>query len=116
LLGHIPLPISFTFSVFTVALIAGTSIIGLHPIVPVTILSGGIDPSSVQINPLYFTVLLLGSWGLSNPISPASAVNNLLAGLLKKTVFEVAALNYKFAGCMAIVLVIYLLVVGILTH
>jgi hypothetical protein len=112
LLGHIPLlPISFTFSVFTVVLIAGTSIIGLHPIVPVTILAGGIDPLSMQISPIYFAVLLLGSWALSNPISPASAVNNLLAGLLKKTVFEVAAPNYKFAGCMAIVLVIYLMIV-----
>lgn len=112
LLGHIPLPISLTFSVFTVALIAGTSLIGLHPIVPVTILVGGIDPLSMQISPIYFAVLLLGSWALSNPISPASAVNNLLAGLLKKTVFEVAAPNYKFAGCMAIVLLIYLMVVG----
>jgi hypothetical protein len=111
LLGHIPLPLSFTFSVFTVALIAGTSIIGLHPIVPVTILAGGIDPLSMQITPSCFAVLLLGSWGLSNPISPASAVNNLLAGLLKKTVFEVAAPNYKFAGCMAIALIIYLMVI-----
>jgi hypothetical protein len=111
LLGHIPLPLSFTFSGFTVVLIAGTSIIGLHPIVPVTILAGGIDPLSMQISPIYFAILLLGSWGLSNPISPASAVNNLLAGLLKKTVFEVAAPNYKFAGSMAIALIIYLMMV-----
>lgn len=112
LLEQIPLSVSLTFSVFTVALIAGTSLIGLHPIVPVTMLAGGIDPLSVQISPTYFAVLLLGSWALSNPISPASAVNNLLAGLFKKPVFEVAAPNYKFAGCMAIVLLIYLMVVG----
>ena len=113
LLGHIPLPISFTFSVFTVVLIAGTSIIGLHPIVPVTILAGGIDPLSMQISPIYFAVLLLGSWGLSNPISPASAVNNLLAGLFKKSAVEMASANYKFACCMAVVLVIYLMVISI---
>lgn len=111
LLEQIPLSVSLTFSVFMVALIAGTSLIGLHPIVPVTILAGGIDPVSVQISPMYFAVLLLGSWSLSNPISPASAVNNLLAGLFKKPVFEVAVPNYKFAGCMAIVLIIYLKVV-----
>ncbi|WP_216651809.1 hypothetical protein [Paenibacillus sp. NEAU-GSW1] len=112
LLEQIPLPIVFTFSLFTVALIAGTSLIGLHPIVLVTILAGGIDPLSVHISPEYFAVLLLGSWGLSNPISPASAVNNLLAGLLKKTVFEEAAPNYKFAGWMAAVLIIYLLIIS----
>ncbi|WP_424767880.1 hypothetical protein [Paenibacillus sp. sgz302251] len=111
LLDLIPLPISLTFSLLTILLIAGTSIIGLHPIVPVTMLAGGIDPVSIQISPIYFAVLLLGSWALSNPVSPASAVNNLLSGLLKKSVFEIAAPNYKFAGCMALVLIIYLVVV-----
>ncbi|OAS21243.1 hypothetical protein [Paenibacillus oryzisoli] len=111
MLEQIPLSVSITFSLFTVLLIAGSSLIGLHPIVPVTILAGGIDPASVGISPLYFAVLLLGSWSLSNPISPASAVNNLLAGLFKKPVFEVVVPNYKFAGCMAIVLIIYVMVV-----
>ncbi|MCC2683650.1 MAG: hypothetical protein K0R75_549 [Paenibacillaceae bacterium] len=113
LLHQIPLPPSFTFSVFTVVLIAGTSIVGLHPIVPATILASGIDPLSMQISPVYYAVLLLGSWALSNPISPATAVNNLLAGLLNKTVFQVAIPNYKFAGCMAIVLILFLMIVGI---
>lgn len=111
LLEHIPMSVSLTFSIFTVAFIVGTSLIGLHPIVPVTMLANGIDPFTVQISPIFFAVLLLGSWALSNPVSPASAVNNLLAGLFKKPVFEVAAPNYKFAGCMAIVLIIYLMVV-----
>jgi hypothetical protein len=113
LLNHIPLPLSLTFSVFAVMLIAGTSIVGLHPIVPATILVSGIDPHSMQISPVYFAVLVLGSWALSNPISPATAVNNLLAGFLNKTVFEVAVPNYKFAGCMAIILILFLMVVGI---
>jgi hypothetical protein len=112
LLYPIPLPLSFTFSVFTVVLIGGTSIIGLHPIVPATILASGIDPFSMQISPVFFAVLLLGSWALSNPISPATAVNNLLAGFLNKTVFEVAVPNYKFAGCMAIVLIIFLNIIN----
>lgn len=111
LLEFVPMPISFTFTILTVLLIASTSIIGLHPIVPVTMLAGAIDPVSVQISPTYFAVLLLGSWALSNPISPASAVNNLLSGLLKKSVFEIAAPNYKFAGCMALSLIIFLMVV-----
>lgn len=114
MLEHVPLPISITFSIFAVALIAGTALIGLHPIVPVTILAGGIDPASVGISSVYFAVLLLGSWGLSNPISPVSAVNNLLAGLMQRPVFEMARANFRFAGFMAVVLVVYLAVVGLL--
>ncbi|CAI6034447.1 hypothetical protein COHCIP112018_00836 [Cohnella sp. JJ-181] len=108
LLSAIPLPVAMTFSILTLALIVGTSALGVHPIVLVTILAGGIDPLGVEMSPVSLAVLLLGSWALSNPVSPASAVNNLLAGLLKKTVFETAAPNYKFAGCMGIVFLVYL--------
>jgi hypothetical protein len=111
-LGHIPLPVSLTFSAFTVLLIAGTSLIGLHPIVPVTILAGGIVPESVGISGVYFAVLLLGSWGLSNPISPATAVNNLLAGLTGRTPFQMASDNYRFASWMALLMLLYLAMVG----
>lgn len=108
LLTPIPLPIDVTFAAFTVILIVGTSMLGLHPIVLVTVLANGIDPQSVGLTPLWLAVLLLGSWGASNTVSPASAVNNLLAGLFRKSVFELARQNYKFALCMAIVLPLYL--------
>lgn len=111
LLGHIPLPIALSFSIFTIVLIASTSLIGLHPIVLVTILANSIDPAVVQISPIYFAVLLLGSWGLSNPISPASAVNNLLAGLFNKSVFELARPNYIFAAVMGLALLLYLMMI-----
>ncbi|MDQ6418924.1 hypothetical protein RB620_05665 [Paenibacillus sp. LHD-117] len=110
MLEHLPVPLWFAFSLFTVAIIVLTSLIGLHPIVPVTILATGIAPASVGVSPVYFGVLLLGSWSLSNPISPASAVNNLLAGLLRKPVFELAKPNYAFAAVMAVVLLLYLTV------
>jgi hypothetical protein len=113
LLELIPVPIFFTFSVFTVALITITSMVGLHPIVLVTILATGIDPAVVHISPNYFAILLLGSWGLSNTVSPVSAVNNLLAGLFKKPVYEFALPNYKFAACMAVMLLLYLVAVQI---
>ncbi|MFC5529049.1 hypothetical protein [Cohnella yongneupensis] len=111
LLDRIPLPIDVTFSALTVILIVATSMIALHPIVLVTVLANGIDPASVGLTPVLLAVLLLGSWGASNSVSPASAVNNLLAGLFKKPVFELARANYKFALCMAIVLPLYLLAV-----
>ncbi|MEK8129058.1 hypothetical protein WMW72_14230 [Paenibacillus filicis] len=108
LLGAFPLPVPVTFSILTVASVILTSMIGLHPIVLVTILATGIDPAAVQISPVYFAVLLLGSWGISNPLSPASAVNNLLAGLAGRPLFGLARSNYLFAAVMALVLLLYL--------
>lgn len=113
LLELLPLPISLSFSIITVTLITATSMLGLHPIILVTILATGINPAVVQISPEYFAILLLGSWGLSNTVSPATAVNNLLAGLLKKSVFELAFPNYKFAACMAVMLLLYLMAIQI---
>ena len=95
-------------SLLTVVLLAATSLVGLHPIVLVSIIATGIEPSAVQMSPELLALLLLGSWGISNTISPASAVNNLLAGLYKKPVFQLAALNYKYAAYMAIALLLYL--------
>lgn len=112
-LGWIPLPVSIAFSIVTVVLIVATSMAGLHPIVPVTVLATGIDPAAVHISPDYFGVLLLGSWGLSNTVSPVSAVNNLLASLLKKPIYKFAVPNYKFAVCMAVILLLYLAAVRI---
>lgn len=113
LLELIPIPISLSFSIFTVALITVTSMLGLHPIVLVTILATGIDPEVVHISSNYFAVLLLGSWGISNTVSPVSAVNNLLAALFKKPVHELALPNYKFAAYMAVMLLLYLVAVRI---
>lgn len=108
LLEKLPVPLWLAFSLFTVLLIMATSWIGLHPIVPVTILATGIDPASVGISAAYFAVLLLGSWGLSNPISPASAVNHLLAGQQNKTAIQMARPNYAYALWMAAALILYL--------
>ncbi|GIO15199.1 hypothetical protein J19TS2_47540 [Cohnella xylanilytica] len=103
-LDAIPLPEAVTLAVLTVALITVTSLIGLHPIVLVTILATGVDPASVGVSPLFLALLLLGSWAISNPVSPASAVNNLLSGLLGKDVFKLAAGNYKYVAVMAVLL------------
>ncbi|WP_337100652.1 hypothetical protein [Paenibacillus sp. YIM B09110] len=113
LLAGIPIPIWLSFSVMVVILMIISALIGLHPIVLVTIFATGIDPGAIQMSANDYAILLLGGWALSNPISPASAVNNLLAGLFKKPVFEMASPNYKYAACMAVLLLLFILVIRI---
>lgn len=111
LLAFISLPIWLSFASMVVILMIISSLIGLHPIVLVTIFATGIDPSAVHMSANDYAILLLGSWGLSNPISPASAVNNLLAGLFKKPVFQLASPNYKYAACMAVLLLLFIFII-----
>jgi len=110
LLAAIPLPVSATFSILALLLVVGTAALGVHPIVLVAILAGSIDPYAVEMSSVSLAVLLLGCWAVSNPVSPASAVNNLLAGLLKQSVLETAAPNYKFAVGMSIALLLYVII------
>lgn len=111
LLERAPVPIWLSFSFIVVIMMIISSLIGLHPIVLVTIFATGIDPAAVHMSANDYAILLLGSWALSNPISPASAVNNLLAGLFKKPVTQLAAPNYKYAACMAVLLLLYMLII-----
>ncbi|MEI7026929.1 hypothetical protein [Paenibacillus sp. y28] len=110
LLQMVPLPIPLVLSVLTVFLITLTSLIGLHPIILVSILATGIEPAAVGVSPVFLAILLLGGWGISNTISPASAVNNLLSGLIKKDVLKLASSNYRFVIVMAVVIPVYVLV------
>ncbi|GGF94525.1 hypothetical protein [Paenibacillus abyssi] len=113
LLAAVPLPLPIVFTISAMLLVFGTSLIGSHPIIVVTILATTVDPASVGISPLFFGVLLLGSWGISNTISPAAAVNNLISSLLKRDVLELAFKNYKFAALLLILLPIYLFLVNV---
>ncbi|MCR2807373.1 hypothetical protein [Paenibacillus soyae] len=113
LLEWIPLPVALSFSILTIVMVMVTSIVGLHPIVLVTILATGIEPAAVQMSANEVAVLLLGSWCLSNGISPSSAVNNLLAGLYRKSVYELARPNYKFAAWMGVALLVYLAIMSV---
>lgn len=95
-------------------LIVLTAMMGLHPIVVVTILVTSIDPLKIGFSHEFFAILLLTSWGISNTVSPATAVNNLLSGLMNVDLFEVSVRwNLKFALIMLLVIPFYLKIVGI---
>ncbi|WP_134702776.1 hypothetical protein [Ammoniphilus sp. YIM 78166] len=103
--GSFTMGIAFFFSL----LIVLTAVVGLHPIVVVTILATSIDPRLIGLSPEYFAVLLLASWGISNTVSPATAVNNLLSHLLKENVLDVSIRwNLKYALIMLMFIPFYL--------
>ena len=97
-----------------VLVIVLSSVAGLHPIVPVTVFASSFDPSLLGFSPEYFSILLLASWGVSSTISPATASSNLLANLWHIEVTRIAfRWNMKYGIVMAILLPIYLEVVGV---
>ncbi|MCI3922987.1 hypothetical protein MO973_22450 [Paenibacillus sp. TRM 82003] len=113
LLEAVPMPAAVSFTIGAMLLIYASSLIGVHPIIVVTVLATSVDPAAVGISAQHFGILLLGSWSLSNPISPASAVNNLIANLMRKEVVTLPALNYKFSVVLLIALPLYLFAIRV---
>jgi hypothetical protein len=85
------------------------AVIGFHPMIPVTILVTNIESDLIGFSTEAFAVLMLVSVGLANIISPASALSNLLASLLKVNVSEVTVKwNLKFVSLMLLVVPVYI--------
>lgn len=108
----------FGHSVFLMAIalssiIIFTGILGLHPAVMLTIFATSIVPEQIGLSPLFFAALLLGSSGIANTVSPATAVNNLVANNLRLDVYTVSLKwNWLFALILFITLPVYMIVVG----
>ncbi|BAU28296.1 hypothetical protein DFP93_101374 [Aneurinibacillus soli] len=94
---------------FLSILVVLSAMIGLHPIIMISIFVTTIQPELIGVSNAFFAVLLLGSFGIANVISPASGANNLLSNVLRADILDVSIRwnrNYVFA--MAIILPIYL--------
>ena len=101
-------------AIFLAGIVFLTSLVGIHPIVPVTIYVTSINPALIGFSPEYFAVLLLASWGVSNTVAPATAVNNLLANLLKVDLLDISIRwNVKFVLIMLFIIPLYLELLGV---
>ncbi|WNS77749.1 hypothetical protein RRU94_04375 [Domibacillus sp. DTU_2020_1001157_1_SI_ALB_TIR_016] len=108
--GHSPVMMTIVLSI----IIVGTAMGGLHPIVTVTILITSIQPSDLDFSIHYFAIALLGSWSISNVLSPATAVNNLIAYSLKEKLTNIAIRwNWIYGFIMVILLPFYLYFAGL---
>lgn len=110
LFGDSPVLMTITLSL----IIIGTAMGGLHPIVIVTILLTSIDPAELHFSIHYFALALLGSWSISNVLSPATAVNNLIAFSLKEKLSNIAIRwNWLYGLVMLILLPFYLFLIRV---
>ncbi|HZG72989.1 MAG TPA: hypothetical protein VEY51_15735 [Chondromyces sp.] len=110
LFGQSAILMTITLSLIIVA----AAISGLHPIVVVTILVTSIDPEQINFSPQYFALTLLGSWSISNVLSPVTAANNLIARNLNQKLIDVSIKwNWKYGLIMLIILPLYLYTIGI---
>lgn len=101
-------------SFFLSAIVLSAALIGIHPIVVITILVTSIKPELIGFSPEYFAVLLLTSWGISNTVAPATAVNNLLVSLLKVDLIDVSIRwNFKYAIIAILIVPFYLRLTGL---
>ncbi|MCM3790116.1 hypothetical protein M3221_17155 [Domibacillus indicus] len=108
--GHSPVMMTIILSI----IIVGTAMGGLHPIVVVTILITSIKPSDLNFSIHYFAIALLGSWSISNVLSPATAVNNLIAYSLREKLINIAIRwNWIYGFIMVILLPFYLYLAGL---
>lgn len=89
-------------------------LIGVHPIVFITVFVTSIIPETIGFSPEYFALLLLFSFGVSNTISPSTAVNNILSNLLDEPLVNVSLRwNFKFAITLIMIIPLYLYIVKV---
>lgn len=104
--------ILMTFALSSIIII--TAIIGMHPIILVTILVTSVEPSLIGLSKENFALILLASWGLSNTISPTTAVNNILAKFFNENIMTVSLYwNWKYALFMMCLLPMYIYFINI---
>lgn len=108
--GHSPALMTILLSI----IIVGAGLAGLHPVVIVTILLTSIDPARLDFSLPYFAIAVLGSWSISNVLSPATAVNNLIAHSLNEKLVNIAwRWNWVYGSVMIVLLPIYLYFTGL---
>ena len=101
-LGVNSLPLLSIFIVFTALFLA---ILGVHPIILVTLIGSTIQPSMYNISPTLLALLLTSSWALAAAISPSSASNITIANLVDCSVLKGLQWNIRYILILSIILI-----------
>lgn len=68
------------------------SVLGVHPIITVTILGGTVKAAAYGVTPTYMALVLATSWAMGISISPSAANVIAIAGLTEQSPFKVGVL------------------------
>lgn len=89
------------------------AVIGLHPVVLLTVFVTTLEPAVIGFSPIQFAFLLLGSTAVANTISPSTAVNNVLSKELRVDLFTLSfRWNWRYAAVLFCILHLYIHVTG----
>ena len=91
--------------------ICGISLLGLHPIVGISLMSSMVPASGADNTLLAFVSLC--AWAVGTAISPLSGINLSVAGKYGADNFDLARSNWFYGATMAIVVAIAMLVLSL---
>ncbi|NLC77775.1 MAG: hypothetical protein GX750_09185, partial [Clostridia bacterium] len=87
---------TFILSLALVYVISVAALVGVHPLVSLTILLVAVNPAAVGLSPLFVGYLLLGGYGIALINSPFSGTLLLVSGQLDHSPWEVGLKWNKF--------------------
>ncbi|HEX3012579.1 MAG TPA: C4-dicarboxylate ABC transporter [Syntrophomonadaceae bacterium] len=96
--------LGFSCVVISLAIILG--ILGVHPIITVTVIGSTVHPQAFNLTPTMMAITLSASWALATAASPSSATNIAMAGLINRSVDIGPRWNtvYAFTAMVLVVL------------
>lgn len=89
-----------------------TALLGLHPIVGISIMSSMVPYTEVNNTLLAF--VSISAWGVGTAISPLSGVNLSIGGKYEVDSYQLARINLKYGASMSVIVVIALYAVSLL--
>ncbi|MEW9668414.1 hypothetical protein [Ammoniphilus sp. 3BR4] len=73
------------------------AIVGIHPLVTGSILGTSLSPELIGLNPISLAGALIGGWAMALMLSPISAINIIVGGMVDKPPFVVGLKwNWKY--------------------
>lgn len=93
--------LSLFVTVFLIILIiVAASVIGIHQILPISVLATSLSPTVLGISPELFALTLILSWGIVPLVSPMSPTNLVASNLFKTKLYEIGSWNWQYVSLM----------------
>lgn len=102
------------FSIVVMYTIILISALGIHPIIPVTIIASMIDVSAYGMSHVFFALVLCGSWAMGNSISLSTANVITMGGLLECSTMDVGLRwNILYVLILSLILISWLYILRV---